>query len=280
MNKGNEIMEDVKYRILLVEDDELDQMAFKRLLETENLPYECTVARSASQARETLKSERFDIVISDYMLGDGTALDILESVKNTPFIFVTGVGDEELAVKVMKAGACDYLVKDLEGNYLKAVPITVENAVNNKKMQEKLKLLSHAIMSTDDSIFITDMEHKVIFVNRAFCETYGYQEKEIIGKDDSILWEKGDSTKGNKKTYQVVGGWEVGFYHKRKDGSEFPVSLTSSIIKNENDSEVAIVSVARDISERIMFEESLRAENLKLKKLLSAKEKAGGASVR
>jgi hypothetical protein len=58
------------------------------------------------------------------------------------------------------------------------------------------------------------------------------------------------------------------------------VSLTSSVIKNENDSEVAIVSVARDISERIMFEESLRAENLKLKKLLSAKEKAGGASVR
>jgi len=273
-------MENVKYRILLVEDDELDQMAFKRLLETESLPYNCTVARSVSQARETLKSERFDIVISDYMLGDGTALDILEFVKNTPFIFVTGVGDEELAVKVMKAGACDYLVKDLEGNYLKAVPITVENAVNNKKMQEKLKLLSHAIMSTDDSIFITDMEHKVIFVNRAFCETYGYQEKEIIGKDDSILWEKGDSTKGNKKTYQVVGGWEVGFYHKRKDGSEFPVSLTSSVIKNENDSEVAIVSVARDISERIMFEESLRAENLKLKKLLSAKEKAGGASVR
>lgn len=273
-------MEDVKYKILLVEDDELDQTAFKRLLETENLPYECTVASSVSQARDALNAQRFDIVISDYMLGDGTALDILESVKNTPFIFVTGVGDEELAVKVMKAGACDYLVKDLEGNYLKAVPITVENAVNNKKMQEKLKLLSHAIMSTEDSIFITDMEHKIIFVNRAFCETYGYPEKEIIGKDDSLLWEKGDSITGSKKPYQVVGGWEVGFYHKRKDNSEFPVSLTSSVVKDENGSEVAIVSVARDISERIMVEESLRAENLKLKKILSAKEKAKDASLR
>jgi len=273
-------MENAKYRILLVEDDELDQIAFKRLLETEKLPYECTVARSAAQAREILNAQRFDIVISDYMLGDGTALDILESAKNTPFVFVTGVGDEELAVKVMKAGACDYLVKDLEGNYLKTVPITVENAVNNKKMQEKLKLLSHAIMSTEDSIYITDMEHKIIFVNSAFCETYGYKEAEIVGKDDSILWEKNDARAGNKKSYQVVGGWEVGFYHKRKDGGEFPVSLTSSVVKDDAGSEVAIVSVARDISERITFEESLRAENLKLKNLLSAKEKTSGASLR
>ena len=273
-------MENAKYRILLVEDDELDQIAFKRLLETEKLPYECTVARSAAQAREILNAQRFDIVISDYMLGDGTALDILESVQNTPFVFVTGVGDEELAVKVMKAGACDYLVKDLEGNYLKTVPITVENAVNNKKMQEKLKLLSHAIMSTEDSIYITDMEHKIIFVNSAFCETYGYKEADIVGRDDSILWEKNDARTGGKKPYQVVGGWEVGFYHKRKDGGEFPVSLTSSVVKNDTGSEIAIVSVARDISERIMFEESLRAENLKLKNLLGAKEKTSGASLR
>jgi PAS domain S-box-containing protein len=116
------------------------------------------------------------------------------------------------------------------------------------------------------------MKDNIIFVNRAFCETYGYSEEEIIGKNGNILWEKNPSATDTKKVYQAVTGWEVGFYHIRKNGSEFPVSLTRSVIKDEEGNEVAIVSVARDISERIRVEDQLRTENMKLKKMLKAKE--------
>ena len=259
-------MENTRYKILLIEDDEFDQIAFTRMVEDKELSYDCTIAGSVEEAQSILGSEKFDIVITDYMLGDGTAFDILDLVKNTPTIFVTGAGDEETAIKAWKAGAYDYSIKDLERNYLKTVPITIENAVKYKRMEERLRLLSHAIVSTDDSVYITDLEDKITFVNRAFCETYGYTEEEIIGKDCNVLWKERSPSTDTENSYQAVSGWEVGFFHKRKDGSEFPVSLSRSVIKDENGNEIALVVIARDISERMQIEKELRTLNQELEK--------------
>ena len=132
-------MENIRYKILLIEDDTLDQTVFKRLVKDKNLPYDYTIAGSVSEAWGILDSEIFDIVIADYLLGDGTALDILSLVKDTPVILVTGAGDEEVAITAWKAGAYDYLIKDHERNYLKVLPLTVENVVKHKKAEEKLE---------------------------------------------------------------------------------------------------------------------------------------------
>ncbi len=257
-------MENTRYKILLIEDDRLDQMAFKRMLEEEELPYDCTVAGSVSEARDILSLGRFDVVISDYSLGDGTAFDIIDLALNTPIILVTGVGNEEIATKAWKAGAYDYLIKDHEQNYLKTVPITIENAVKHKRMESRLRLLSHAVVSTDDCVYITDLDDKITFVNKAFCETYGYEEKEVIGKDSNILWNSGHVNMDRENNYQAVSGWEVGFFHRRKDGSEFPVSLSRSDVADENGNEVALVVIARDISERMKIETELRTSNQEL----------------
>lgn len=146
-----------RYKILLIEDDKLDQKAFIRMVEDNELSYDCSVAGSISEAQSILGSERFDVVIADYLLRDGTAFDVLDLVKDAPIIFVTGAGDEEVAAKAWKAGAYDYLIKDPKRNYLKTVPITVENAIKHKRMEARLRLLSHAIVSTNDSVYITTL---------------------------------------------------------------------------------------------------------------------------
>ncbi len=259
-------MENRRYKILLIEDDKLDQVAFMRMAEDKELPYDCTAASSLAEAKDILARKQFDIIIADYLLGDGTSLDILDSTKNIPFILVTGAGDEEIAVTAWRAGAYDYLIKDDERNYLKIVPITVENAIRHKRAEEKLRLLSHAIVSTDDSVYITDVDDKITFVNRAFCETYGYKEDEIIGKDCNILWKQNYAADDSENVFQAVNGWEVGFYHKRNDGGTFPVSLSRSTIKDENGSDIAVVVIARDISERMQVENEIRTLNQKLEK--------------
>jgi len=271
-------MENTRYKILLIEDDKPDQMAFMRLVEDENLPYDCTIAGSISEAQGILGSEPFDVIISDYELGDGTPFDIFDSVRDAPIILVTGAGNEQLAVKAWRAGAYDYLIKDLERNYLKTVPITVENVIRRKQTEAKLQLLSGAIMSTDDSVYIADMEGKIIFVNKAFCETYGYNKKEIVGKDANILWMEKSQNNGTRSVFQITRSpRQVGFYHKRKDGSVFPVSLSRSIIKDSKRNEIAVVGVARDISERILMEEELRKENLKLEEQNRLKSESAAA---
>jgi PAS domain S-box-containing protein len=244
-------------------------MAFKRFVDENDIPYDCTIASSVSEALQTLDSNQFDIVITDHALGDGTAFEILKSVKNIPVIVVTGAGDEDTAIKAWKAGAYDYLIKDLDQNYLKAITITVENAISHKKAKKKLQLLSGAVMSTDDSIYIADMQGKIIFVNKAFCKTYRYKEEEIIGENNTVLWVGKQQTENTRSVFQtrtVGSSWEVGFYHKRKDDSVFPISLSRSTIKDSNGNDIAIVGVARDISERILIEDELRSENQNLKK--------------
>ena len=131
--------EDKKYRILLIEDDKLDQMAFERLVKKQQLPYDYKIAGSLAQAKSILASDKFDIVIVDCFLGDGTAYDVLDLIKDTPVIFVSGEEDEEISVKAKKAGASDYMIKDVQRNYLKVLPQVIKKALSHKDDEDATK---------------------------------------------------------------------------------------------------------------------------------------------
>lgn len=131
-------MEVTKHRVLLIEDNKLDQMAFMRFVRTAELPYDCTIAGSVTEALSILESAKFDVIVSDYSLGDGTALDVLNFATNTPVIVVTAADAEEVAINAWKAGAYDYLAKDFGLDYLKAIPRTIENAIKRKRIEEAL----------------------------------------------------------------------------------------------------------------------------------------------
>lgn len=126
-------------RLLLIEDDVVDQMAFERFVRKQELPYACSIASSAEEARRTLRDESFDIIVADFALGDGTSFDILHDCGDTPFIVVTGTGNEETAVEMMKRGARDYIIKDPDGKYLTVLPATVQNAIDRKTAEDELQ---------------------------------------------------------------------------------------------------------------------------------------------
>ncbi len=133
-------MENLSITLLFVEDNRIDQTMFTRFVKQEHLPYVYTLAGSVHDAKHLLATgQQFDIAIMDYMLGDGTAFDILEKLQNIPTVLITGIGDEEIAVRAMKAGVYDYLIKDVDGNYLKTLPVTVDKALHRKQTEEALK---------------------------------------------------------------------------------------------------------------------------------------------
>ena len=132
-------MKDKTIRLLLVEDDKVDQMAFERFARSENLPYDYTIAGSLAEAKKIIKSISFDVIIADYMLGDGTSFELFDLFKDLPVVVTTGSGTEDVAVEAMKLGAYDYLIKDPEGNYLKTLPSTVELALKRKQTEKELQ---------------------------------------------------------------------------------------------------------------------------------------------
>jgi len=131
-------MGDKKIHLLLVEDDKVDQMAFTRFVNGEKLPYAFTIAGSIAESEKMMALKNFDIIIADYMLGDGTLFDLFGLIKDTPVIVITGAGDEKIAVDAMKSGACDYIIKDPGGRYLRTLSFTVESAVKRKKAEKEL----------------------------------------------------------------------------------------------------------------------------------------------
>ncbi len=126
--------------LLLVEDDLADQMSFERFVKQEQLPYDYAIAGSVAEAVDLLKKQTFEIVLADHALGDGTAFDIVDYIPMaTPIIFVTGSGNEAVAVKALKLGAADYLTKDLNGEYLHLIPITIDNVLKAKAVEAELE---------------------------------------------------------------------------------------------------------------------------------------------
>ncbi len=133
-------MTDEAIKLLMIEDDMVDRMAFERAVKAQGLPYDYACVSSVAAGKEALRSNNFDVVISDFRLGDGTAFDVIDEVaSHVPIILVTGAGGEEIAVKAMKAGAADYLIKDVEGNYLKTLPLTVANTMKAKATEKELQ---------------------------------------------------------------------------------------------------------------------------------------------
>ncbi len=135
-------MRNIRYKILLVEDDKVDQKAFMRLVKDRRLPYNYKIAGSVSEAEDILGSEGFDVIITDYSLGCGTASDILASIKNTPVIIITGT--EGSVINALKDRVYEVLVKDMERSYLKVLPDTIEKAIGHVR-QENIKQTTAAL---------------------------------------------------------------------------------------------------------------------------------------
>lgn len=149
-------------KILHIEDDRVDQAAFERMVREGNFPYQYDTAGSVAEAKDRLCSNRYDIVLLDHNLGDGTAFDILKLNINAPVIIVTGSGSEEIAAQAMKAGAFDYVIKDPAGKYLGLLPLIVEKAHRYWKAEKALVETTAAAEEWDKEIDQRSREMSVL----------------------------------------------------------------------------------------------------------------------
>lgn len=105
------------FKILIVEDDEDDALIIKDLIREGMVSYRPTLDHVTSYAESIthLEKSEYQLCIFDYRLGEVDGLQLLHEIRSkgitTPIIFLTGQGDQEVAVEAMKAGANDYLSK-------------------------------------------------------------------------------------------------------------------------------------------------------------------------
>jgi two-component system, NtrC family, sensor kinase len=126
-------------KFLLVENNPSDQMAVQRFFKGQKWGHDLDVASSYREALKLLSKATYDIVLLDHSLGDGTGLELLSEIHDTPVIFISGSSTELIIIEAMKKGAYDFLIKDHNQNFLSLLPSTIEKVVKRKLAEDRLK---------------------------------------------------------------------------------------------------------------------------------------------
>ena len=117
-----------------MEDDPgISELVLERI---EDLGIDCEAAATGSEALRRIAAARPDLVVLDYSLPDMRADTLIRSPLMPPFMIATGRGDEETAVRLMRAGARDYVIKD--SSFLDELPLGVARVLREIETERSL----------------------------------------------------------------------------------------------------------------------------------------------
>jgi PAS domain S-box-containing protein len=135
----------------------------------------------------------------------------------------------------------------------------IRDNTGEKRLLQRLKLLADTLDSVDECVSICDPDDRLLFVNRAFLRTYGYEEFNLIGENISIVWSPLNSPEitGAILPGTLAGGWRGELWNRKRDGTDFPIMLNTAAVTDGDGKLEATVGVARDITERKRAEAEL-----------------------
>jgi DNA-binding NtrC family response regulator len=134
-------------RVLLIDDDPIDLKALQLLIEDWEM--EVSPARSGADALARLRDSVFDLVVSDVCMPGMSGEDVVKAVRDThpdlPVVLITGQGDVRSAVRAMKLGASDYVLKPPDEEELR---VAVDRALEHGRLRRENAFLQ-AQLSVD-----------------------------------------------------------------------------------------------------------------------------------
>jgi len=144
---------------------------------------------------------------------------------------------------------------------LVAVEGIAHDVTKRKQAEEELCKLSRAVEQSASSIFITDVQGHIEFVNPAFCKSTGYSAAEVIGKNPRIFKANYQPAQVYQELWEKITHgevWQGEFLNKKKHGELFWEFVTISPIKDKEGKITHYVAVKEDITERKKTEAVLR----------------------
>lgn len=133
-------------RILVVDDDAAVRSVLRVNLGRHQMAV--TLASTADEALEILRSQPIDLVLTDHRMPGATGLELVDRVHHAwpemPLIMMTGYGSIEDAVAAMKAGANDYLIKPVEKDELILV---IQRALDQRALKAEVRELRAAVQA-------------------------------------------------------------------------------------------------------------------------------------
>jgi PAS domain S-box-containing protein len=224
--------------------------------------------------------------LTDYVLKTGKSLlttpEILEKITKEYGLELIGTDMESwlgipliiqskaIGVLVVQSYEKEIKYSDDDKNFLEAIASDVALAIERRQSEEELLVLKHSIDSSIDGAYWMDSEGRFIYVNDAGCKALGYSREEILEMNitqvnPNVTFERW------KEVWQYIKenkSFTSESTHRRKNGSEFPVEISSVYLKFGN--KEYCNGFAKDITERLKAEEKLNQNISVLKTTLDS----------
>ncbi len=272
-------MDERRLRVLLVEDDEDDYLLTRHMLdEVESPGYDLDWASTFDDGLEAIGRREHDVVLVDNRLGVHTGLELLQQAMaegcKTPIIMLTGTAILDMDLAAMKAGAADYLEKDLLS--ARMLERSIRYAVQRRQVEEALAreraLLRTLIDTLPDYIFVKDAEGRFILSNQAHAQAVNAPTPDaLVGKtafdffpaelaaqfdaDDRAIMQSGMPLISRER--QTVNA----------DGSRIWVSTTKVPLRDARGNVTGLVGISRNITDQKQAEGGLRESEERFRSL-------------
>ena len=188
----------------------------------------------------------------------------------------SGTTSETIEVEIIRANGIGAFIE------IKPVPIVedgkvlgirgvVRDITERKQREEQMTRLNMAVNNSGESIFMTDREGVITFVNPGFTQFYGYTADEIVGKTTPRILKSGAmKSEDYGALWQILLNKQVAkgeLTNKMKDGGLLNIESWSSPILNQQEEVIGFLSIQRDITERKQREEEIRSRTDELSTL-------------
>ncbi|MEO8432489.1 MAG: EAL domain-containing protein [Acidobacteriota bacterium] len=265
-------------KVLIVDDSSSD--AERIVAELCRGGYVPTWERVATreETESALAGDRFDLVLSDYMLRGFAALEALSLVKDhdpdLPFLIVSETIGEETAVRAIKAGAHNCIAKES----LARLGPTVERELREAQIRRERRLARKALRESEnrfrtlaetasDAILTVGDDGRILYVNQAAQRIFGHPPSSLIGEPLSMLLpgHPYGGPDGPGAWSPTAPGEVVAVCGRRSDGGEVPLEI--SFGQTVREGRRLLTVIARDVSERETAERALRASEIRFRQL-------------
>jgi PAS domain S-box-containing protein/putative nucleotidyltransferase with HDIG domain len=274
--KKEPMMSEQPITILLVEDEEAHATLIVRAFEEHHSPWLIEHAKTLKAAKAMLASKQPDLMLLDNRLPDGEGLLLLPGIEKRifPIIMMTAYGDEKTAVKALKGGALDYVVKS--DAMFAEMPHIAERALREweyviqcrhaeliiemERAQAQTYLDVAAVM-----LAVLDLKGDIKLMNRKGAEILGcLGESDSLGKNWFDFYIGDDNQEEIKGVFNQLMSGEIDpveYYENEivtQTGERKMIAFHNTILRDEQSKIIGILFSGEDITEQRKAVEKLR----------------------
>ncbi len=254
-------------RVLIVEDQAAD--AELMLHELHQAGFDTDWQRVETEADFLAGLETNpDLILVDWSLPQFSGMRVLQLLnecgQDIPFVIVSGIIGEEAAVDAMRQGAADYVMKDRLGRLGQAVRHALEAKqlrADHRRVEEQLRYQANLLASVSDAIIACDSQYRITAWNAAAETLYGWKAEEVLGRNGLEItcteWPDVEA-EAMRCTIAKAKRWRGEVTQVRRDGTRFPVEVSTIVLHDESGQFSGYVSANHDITERKRAEQALK----------------------